>query len=582
MEEVLATGTERKTEEPGRPSSETDLKFKQERMVRWLEPKVLGGAALRVVLSSVFGSYADKRETQGAAKQEAFDYAGEDEPFWLDFVADVGDGFDSTYAVASLLGRRELTLAKRGEDGKPEGAGTQTRRGRVLVMGGDEVYPTPSRDAYENRFRGPYEAALPWVPLDEPEPHLFAIPGNHDWYDGLTSFLRLFCSERWIGAWSTRQRRSYFALKLPHNWWLLAVDIQLDTYIDDPQLAYFKALAANFEPGSKVILVTGKPSWVKVEDDTPFANQPESYKNLAYFKKEVLAQANVPVTISGDLHHYVRYRADDGSHLITAGGGGAYLYPTHMERETLNVPGDDDIAVAYKCDQSLFPSRKQSKRLKWGALALAWHAPGLMTVFAVVYALLGASVFGIYDSRPGWWVGFVMVTLLLWGGLSAYADPKRKRLKALFGFAHAALHVAAATFPAWIVAEWMGESGVGWGAVTAAASGVGAYPAAGLIFGAYLIVTHRWTHNQVNEVLACQGIPDYKNFLRMRFDSERLTIYPVGIRKVPRSWEADPDPDPGNRSAPWLKPKSGRLEDEVLLIEDPIEIASPQPPDSPE
>ncbi|MBD0259532.1 MAG: hypothetical protein ICV83_27750 [Cytophagales bacterium] len=47
---------------------------------------------------------------------------------------------------------------------------------------------------------------------------LFAIPGNHDWYDGLASFVKQFCQGRWVGGWRTTQTRSYFALALPHNW----------------------------------------------------------------------------------------------------------------------------------------------------------------------------------------------------------------------------------------------------------------------------------------------------------------------------------------------------------------------------
>ena len=48
-------------------------------------------------------------------------------------------------------------------------------------------------------------------------PSLYAVPGNHDWYDGLTAFLRLFARQRdaTIGGWRTRQSRSYFAVRLP-------------------------------------------------------------------------------------------------------------------------------------------------------------------------------------------------------------------------------------------------------------------------------------------------------------------------------------------------------------------------------
>jgi len=73
--------------------------------------------------------------------------------------------------------------------------------------------------AYEDRFIGPFAAALPKT--DAPDkPDLYALPGNHDWYDGLVTFLRVFCvRDGRVGNWVTRQRRSYFALKLPHDWW---------------------------------------------------------------------------------------------------------------------------------------------------------------------------------------------------------------------------------------------------------------------------------------------------------------------------------------------------------------------------
>ena len=39
---------------------------------------------------------------------------------------------------------------------------------------------------------------------------------------------------------TTRQTRSYFALKLPANWWLLAIDLQLGADLDEPQVQYFQ------------------------------------------------------------------------------------------------------------------------------------------------------------------------------------------------------------------------------------------------------------------------------------------------------------------------------------------------------
>ncbi|MGH3812661.1 MAG: hypothetical protein ACRDUV_09430, partial [Pseudonocardiaceae bacterium] len=81
---------------------------------------------------------------------------------WLDYVADLGDGWNSTYTVARLLATEELKLDWDGET-------HATERGRILVMGGDQVYPVPNAAEYENRMIGPYRAALPCAPGEAPE-----------------------------------------------------------------------------------------------------------------------------------------------------------------------------------------------------------------------------------------------------------------------------------------------------------------------------------------------------------------------------------------------------------------------------
>jgi hypothetical protein len=128
------------------------------------------------------------------------------------------------------------------------------------VMGGDQVYPFASREGYKERLVDSYACALPHT--GPPHPVLFALPGNHDWYDGLVSFTRLFCQGRWIGGWQTVQRRSYFALKLPHRWWLWGVDVQLESDIDQPQLEYFCKVADEMIEGDRVILAIAEPHWI--------------------------------------------------------------------------------------------------------------------------------------------------------------------------------------------------------------------------------------------------------------------------------------------------------------------------------
>ena len=180
-----------------------------------------------MLVSGTFGKFADKREIQ-REPQLGMDYSVAPGDLWIDYLSDTGDGWEATYTMAWLLAQESLDF-----EGQP------LPRGRILLLGGDQVYPTAEPIAYEDRFIGPFAAALPKSDAVD-KPDLYAIPGNHDWYDGLGSFLRVFCArEGRIGDWRTRQRRSYFALKLPNDWWIWGIDIQLDTYIDDVQLDYF-------------------------------------------------------------------------------------------------------------------------------------------------------------------------------------------------------------------------------------------------------------------------------------------------------------------------------------------------------
>ena len=528
-------------------------------MVRWLSPRILIEAALRVMVSSLFGQYADKREFQAALDPQPgppLEYGEADEEdgaLWVDFVADLGDGFDPTYAVACLLGRAHLDL------GQGEG-GQLLPRGRALVMGGDQVYPVATRQDYENRFRGPYTAALPF--LNGRRPDLLAIPGNHDWYDGLTNFLRFFCAGREVGGWQTRQRRSYFAVRLRRGWWLLAIDIQLDTFIDEPQLTYFKGVG--LEPGDRVILATGKPSWTKVRE----GREPDSYKNLRYFKEHVVAPvgAEVAVILTGDLHHYARYTAADGSQLITAGGGGAYLYPTHKLEEELHLPDHEQPFRLAAC----FPSIDDAKRMTWGALKLPSLAPGLCLLISVLYAGFGASLFAALEAGAGFSVTAAAVGVVMLVSLVMYADARSALVRFFLGAAHTVAHLVLAALPVIIAAAAIGADGGLAGLLVSVVCALTGLTLGGVAFGLYLIVSHPIAPRHVNEVLACQGIPDYKSFLRLRLDERGLTIYPIGIRHVPRDWALSRDQ---SADAPWLRPMDRELEAE--LIEPPIAVSPP-------
>ena len=81
----------------------------------------------------------------------------------------------------------------------------------VLVFGGDEVYPV----SHARRIRRAHRDARTAIAFaGRAHPDVFAIPGNHDWYDSLVAFSRTFCRpERGFAGCPTRQTRSYFALQ---------------------------------------------------------------------------------------------------------------------------------------------------------------------------------------------------------------------------------------------------------------------------------------------------------------------------------------------------------------------------------
>lgn len=208
-------------------------------MVNWFEPAILFQTGIKAAVSAMFGNYADKREMEAAfgnnpvtGKLNCDDYSSH-EDLWIDFVSDTGDGFNSTYSIASIVAKEQLAFSI-------DGVKTEIPRAKILLLGGDQIYPSPTAEIYNNKFRIPYEAAFrKQNSSDQAKAFMYAIPGNHDWYDGLGNFLKVFCQQRSIGYWETLQHRSYFALKLSHNYWLWATDIQLNEDIDKPQQDYF-------------------------------------------------------------------------------------------------------------------------------------------------------------------------------------------------------------------------------------------------------------------------------------------------------------------------------------------------------
>ena len=564
---------------------------------------------MKALLAGIFGAYADKREIQAVlAQPQLYDDYRQMEDIWIDYVADLGDGWDSTYAIAWLLAQRTLSLDLPDRDIK-------LPRGRILVMGGDQVYPAATREAYRDRMVGPYRSALPCLSQGE-SPHLFTIPGNHDWYDGLTSFSRLFCQGRWIGGWRTRQSRSYFAIKLPHNWWLWGVDIQLESDIDKPQLDYFEWVAQHhMRHGDRVILCTAIPSWLSAGSDVdPDSSSQETgpHHNLTYLVERYIHEygGHVHLTLAGDLHHYCHYQDASGHrHKITSGGGGAFLHGTHGLPETLDLK-EGGAQIPYG-QTATFPSVTDSRRmviqnflfpvrnlpfvlfLGGFYLLIAWiirsaskkhdqtfmeaiqNAPfnpdGIGAVLKQLYLVAAYSP------------ATVVFFLILFVGCIAFCDPKperrrwvRKTTRVAVGLTHGLLHASVSIGLMWGFAH-LNLSRLGLGVddfrhIVLFSAGMlilgGSFGA--LIMGVYLFLTNLALGFHQDTAFSSIQIQDYKNFLRLHIDKTGLTVYPVGIRKVPRTWTFMAQAVAGE---PWFEPPGGRIE--AHLIEEPLRIKPP-------
>ena len=408
----------------------SDKKYIKPKMVNWYDAGQLISTGLRSLISGEFGHFADKRELQAAVRPDtgAADFSDQAD-IWIDFVADTGDGFNSTFSIAKLVSEHDLKLVLKSDyqstthEMNRYKEAVVTQPGKIIIFGGDQVYPTPEMDQYENRLKIPYGTANPYNENTAPgdRPKMFAIPGNHDWYDGLGNFISLFCQKRRIGNWQTMQERSYFAIELPYNYWIFATDVQLNSDIDQPQKEYFQRIAIErMKDGDKVILVTAEPAWVYYQ----MYNDDESFKRLKYFEQLYITddaydligkKFKLVATITGDLHHYSHYEEEkEGyiNHLITAGGGGAFLHPTHLLPDQLTKL--DDVSFSFQKSKmknepelkAAFPSKKDSRKLSWKILAFPLFNWQFVFFLALLELILTWILQGTtYNNSNGTFVG---------------------------------------------------------------------------------------------------------------------------------------------------------------------------------
>lgn len=297
-------------------------------MVPWYSIFLFDTVVQLLISFKVFLGRFDQRNMQRALVPDddeyIFSHLKSKNHVWLDFMADTGDGFNSTYQIARLLAQPELKVDA--EDGtKDSKSSTMTfPRGETLVIGGDLAYPFPDAETYETRLFRPFEYAMKPPPSyspaalatvkpkpkaseyempARPAPTAFAIPGNHDWFDGLNTFTRLICQREWLGGWRLPQRTSHFALELPQGWWLFGVDVALEDDINSEQLAFFERVArTRMRPDDAVILLTHTPRWVL----DVYESRTRSEEKLQLLMNTAL-RGRVALRLAGDVHNYMRH-----------------------------------------------------------------------------------------------------------------------------------------------------------------------------------------------------------------------------------------------------------------------------------
>ncbi|MFD3945142.1 hypothetical protein [Streptomyces sp. NPDC058579] len=600
------------------------LRFTPQEPVRWLAPKELTRTAVKVGLAAMFAGYSDKREIQGALEAALLHAPLADpraEEIWIDFVADLGDGFEATASVAAALGADSLAVPEH----------TPLPRGSLLVLGGDQVYPVASTSAYEDRMKGPYRAALPSAP---DEPLMVALPGNHDWYDGLTAFLRVFAQERPIGGWETRQTRSYFAVQLPKRWWLVGLDSQLGSYVDDPQRRYFETyLSALLEPGDSVIVCSAAPTWVKSVEE------PDAFNSLHWFDRNIVRSrfdrttrtyeptgASIRLWLTGDKHHYARYAErlpDDGPgaggpgaegalppdprrrQMVTCGLGGAYLAATDRLPKELSLPSaasrlreKDDPPLSFALAPHTYPAPAESRSLARGIANpfsphfLPRRNPGFAVLAGVVHMVLALIMCGAFALGEGRHnpagalqgadrddlLGLLCASALLfvlpfligwWRGLLSERRPRAPSGPVLGGLLQVAVTAAALTVTVAMARSFASSwNGLIVLVILVIVAGVMGATLGSQLFALWVL----WSHEgePAEWQMSGQSIDDHKGFVRMHIARDgTLTLFPLALDSTCRDWRLSEVTD---TRAAWTRPVPA-TPPTVRLIEEPVVIA---------
>ncbi|MFC4508210.1 MULTISPECIES: metallophosphoesterase family protein [Streptomyces] len=402
--------------------------------ISWLNPRMLW-AARNGVLASWFGDptgrtrgrWVAQREAAGAPADKVIRRSDPDR-FSFMVIGDTGEGDDPQYAVVP-------GFLKMSQDTS------------FAVLASDVIYPVGAADDYGTKFFRPYR--------DYRAP-IYAIPGNHDWYEDLGGFMRVFCDDApplpaepaprpltrarlrsllWHrprqgdGQHLAEVRKSRSAAAQlavqPGPYWaidagpvrIIGIDTGLLGTLDAGQGAWLREVSQGPRPK---ILVTGSPLYVDGE------HHPCAIEGGGTVDDIVRApEHHYVAAIGGDIHNYQRYpvRLADGRTLqyVVSGGGGAFMHATHTipRVSVAGVTERDFRCYPLRGDSLAFYSRLYGRRLR---------LPRLFTLSEAEAQAVVAERLGIPPTRtPGPEVRITRRIRLIAGLLGTGSRPGRRK-----------------------------------------------------------------------------------------------------------------------------------------------------------
>ncbi|WP_328442036.1 metallophosphoesterase [Streptomyces sp. NBC_00444] len=371
--------------------------------ISWLDPRMLW-AARNGVLASWFGDPTGGTRSRWVAQRAAAGVPADkvirrDDPDRFSFlvIGDTGEGDDPQYAVVP-------GLLEVGQDT------------RFAVVASDVIYPVGSADDYGTKFFRPYQ--------DYQAP-IYAIPGNHDWYEDLAAFMRVFCDDAppltpeprprpfsrarlrsllWHRPRPKDGQRLAEARKLrtspaqravqPGPYWaidagpvrIIGIDTGLLGTVDAEQGAWLRDVSRGPRPK---ILITGSPLYVDGKYEPCAIDGGGTVDDIVRNPAHHYVAA-----IGGDIHNYQRYPVPVGGRTIqyiVAGGGGAFMHATHTipRVDIANVTEKDFRCYPLRGDSLAFYSKLYGRRLR------------LRRFFTLTEAEATAVVAERLEYRPG-------------------------------------------------------------------------------------------------------------------------------------------------------------------------------------